>query len=66
VTHTNAGAAIRAGRELLDLAVVQTNRDAEPLLDEQLGECAASGSGGVQDVLGEVAVEHARMLAAGM
>ena len=62
--HPDAGAAIEAGRDLLDLAVVQAHRDAQALLDVQLREPAAASAGGAEDFRGEIAVEHGAMLAA--
>jgi hypothetical protein len=64
VSHPDARAAIETGRDLLDLAVVQTHRDATSLLDVQLREPAAAGASGAEDLRGEIAVEHGAMLAA--
>ena len=64
VPDADAGAAVQTGGDLLDLAVVQAHRDPQALLDVQLRERAAAGTGGAEDLRGEIAVEHGAMLTA--
>ncbi len=63
--HADARPAIESARQLLDLAVVQSDRGGRPLLDEELGERAAATARGTQDLLDELAGQHARDASSG-
>ena len=63
--HADARTAIESARQLLDLAVVQSDRGGCPLLDEELGERAATSTSGTQHVLDELTGQHARDASSG-
>lgn len=66
LSDSDARSPVRTGRDLLDPAVVQPDRNPETVLDEQLGERTTARAGGAQDLLHQIAIEHSAMLAAGL
>ena len=58
VGDPDAGAAIEAGGEFLDLAVVQPDRGVRGLLDEDLGERPTAPTSGLEHLVHERAIEH--------
>ena len=56
--HAHAGTSIEPGGQLLDLPVVEADRDGGLLLDEQLREGSAASEGGSEYLRDEVTVQH--------
>ena len=61
----DAGAAVAPGGQLLDLAVVEPGGRRPPVLDEDLGEVAASAQCGPENALDDRGVEHRGPFTAG-
>ena len=58
VGDPDAGAAIEAGGEFFDLAVIQPDHRVGGLLDEDLGERSTAPTSGLEHLVDERAIEH--------